>query len=98
MFQATSVVWALGRLSQKDKRQKEPSFHHTYTRRHTTIDFNRKDTKNECLPFVQRKPGELTALFLRGSVVPFHAGFCYRQVAILLCLLGTTIVISPPYH
>jgi hypothetical protein len=33
--------------------------------------------------------------FLRGSVVPFPAGFCYRQVAKLLCLLGTTIIISP---
>ena len=54
---ATSVVWAIGRLAQKDKRQKEPSYHHTYTRRHTTIDFGRKETKNECLPFVQRKPG-----------------------------------------
>jgi hypothetical protein len=36
--------------------------------------------------------------FLRGSVVPFPAGFSYRQVAILLRLLGTTIIISPPYH
>jgi hypothetical protein len=35
---------------------------------------------------------------LRGSVIPFPIGFCYRQVAILLWLLGTTIIISPPYH
>ena len=64
---ATSIVWALGRLAQKDKRQKEPSFHHTYTRRHTTIDFGRKESKNECLPFVQGKPGS----FFFASVIRF---------------------------
>jgi hypothetical protein len=37
-------------------------------------------------------------LFLRGSVIPFPIGFCYRQVAILPRLLGITIIISPPYH
>jgi hypothetical protein len=36
--------------------------------------------------------------FLRGSVILFPIGFCYRQAAILLCLLGITIIISPPYH
>jgi hypothetical protein len=36
--------------------------------------------------------------FLRGSVTPFPIVFCYRQVAILLWLLGITIIISPPYH
>ncbi len=55
---ATSIVWAIGRLAQKNKREKEPSYHHTYTRRHTTIDFGRKENKNECLPFVQRKAGK----------------------------------------
>jgi hypothetical protein len=32
------------------------------------------------------------------SVIPFPAGLCYRQVAILLRLLGITFIISPPYH
>jgi hypothetical protein len=36
--------------------------------------------------------------FLRGSVIPFPVGFCYRQVAVLLWLLGITVIISPPYH
>jgi hypothetical protein len=40
----------------------------------------------------------LLVCFLRGSVMPFPIGFCYRQVAILLFLLGITIIISPPYH
>jgi hypothetical protein len=35
--------------------------------------------------------------FLRGSVIPFPIGFCYRQVATLLHLLSITIL-SPPYH
>jgi hypothetical protein len=38
---------------------------------------------------------QVSAFFLRGSVIPFPIGFCYRQVAILL---GITIIISPPYH
>jgi hypothetical protein len=32
--------------------------------------------------------------FLRGSVISFLIGFCYRQVAILLWLLGINIIIS----
>jgi hypothetical protein len=39
-----------------------------------------------------------SSCFLRGSVIPFPIGFSYRQVAILLWLLGITIIISPPYH
>jgi hypothetical protein len=33
-----------------------------------------------------------------GSVIPFPLCFCYRQIAILLRLLGITIIISSPYH
>jgi hypothetical protein len=34
-------------------------------------------------------------VFLRGSVTPFPAGFCCRQVAIMLLrLLGITMIIS----
>jgi hypothetical protein len=36
--------------------------------------------------------------FLLGSVVPFPSGFCYRQAAILLCPLGTNIILFPPYQ
>jgi hypothetical protein len=35
---------------------------------------------------------------IRGTMVPFPAGFCYSRVAILQRLQGTTIIISPPYH
>ena len=66
---ATSIVWAIGRLAQKSKREKEPSYHHTYTRRHTAIDFGRKETKNECLPFVQRKAGRLCTVIEESDVV-----------------------------
>jgi hypothetical protein len=36
--------------------------------------------------------------FLRGSVIPFPIGFCYKHVAILLQLLGIAVIISPRYH
>jgi hypothetical protein len=32
--------------------------------------------------------------YLRGSVIPFIVGFCYRQVAIVLRLLGIIIIIT----
>jgi hypothetical protein len=51
------------------------------------VMFARKASTKKCVLF-----------FLRGSVIPFPVGFCYRQVAILFLLLGITIIISPPYH
>jgi hypothetical protein len=42
--------------------------------------------------------GSTIIIFLRRSVVPFPAGFCYRQAAILLRLLGTTVIVYPPYN
>ena len=38
-----SVIWAMGKMAEKSHRVKEPSFHHTYTRQHTQIDFNNKE-------------------------------------------------------
>jgi uncharacterized protein Veg len=70
-------VWAIGRLAQRDKRQKEPSYHHTYTRRHTTIEFGRKEAKNECLPFVQRKPGLLIIYQLFTSCIKNYSNQSY---------------------
>jgi hypothetical protein len=43
----------------------------------------------------QRPFSTFFSFFLRGSVVPFPAGFCYRQLAMLLRLLGTTIITIP---
>jgi hypothetical protein len=38
------------------------------------------------------------SIFSTGISDTFPAGVCNRQVAILLRLLGITIIISPPYH
>lgn len=48
----TSVVWALGRLA-RNGRWNEPSFHHTYPKNHVTVDFGRKEAKNNCFPFTK---------------------------------------------
>ena len=32
-----SVIWAIGKMAEVRHRVKEPSFHHTYTRKHTQI-------------------------------------------------------------
>jgi hypothetical protein len=45
-----------------------------------------------------KKERFFVCFFLRGSVIPFPKGICYRQVAILLQLLGITVIISPPYY
>jgi hypothetical protein len=37
-------------------------------------------------------------IFIFFSAIPFPIGFCYRQVAILLRLLGITVIISPHHH
>jgi hypothetical protein len=37
-------------------------------------------------------------IFSTGISDTAPVGFCYWQVAILLRLLGITIIISPPYH
>jgi len=46
-----SVIWAIGKMAEKAHRVKEPSFHHTYTRQHTQIDFTSKEKINTCFPF-----------------------------------------------
>ncbi len=46
----TSIIWAIGRLA-KNGRTFEPSFHHTYPKNHVQIDFGRKESKNNCIPF-----------------------------------------------
>ena len=41
-----SIIWAIGKMAEVRHRVKEPSFHHTYTRKHTQIGEIRK--KNNC--------------------------------------------------
>lgn len=37
-----SIIWAIGKMAEVRHRVKEPSFHHTYTRKHTQIGEIRK--------------------------------------------------------
>jgi len=46
-----SIIWAIGKMAEKAHRIKEPSFHHTYTRQHTQIDFTNKEKTNTCFAF-----------------------------------------------
>jgi len=50
----TSVIWAVGRLA-KNGRNWEPSFHHTYPKKHVTVDFAREGEINNCIPFTKPK-------------------------------------------
>lgn len=52
----TSIVWAIGRLAQPggSKSSKEPSFHHTYPKRHIQLNFGRNGEGNNCVPFVKK--------------------------------------------
>ena len=62
----TSIVWAMGQLGSGSlggkhikgrpaQPKREPTFHHSYPRSHVTIDFNRKNTQNNCWAFVKDK-------------------------------------------
>jgi len=46
-----SVIWAMGRVSERAHRIKEPSYHHTYSRMHNQIDFGNSEPYNDCISF-----------------------------------------------
>jgi len=46
-----SVIWAIGKVSERAHRIKEPSYHHTYSRMHTEIDFGNTEPYDSCIPF-----------------------------------------------
>jgi hypothetical protein len=55
-----SVIWAMGKVSERAHRIKEPSFHHTYSRMHTQIDFGNTEPYNDCISFTTDRK-EVTA-------------------------------------
>jgi hypothetical protein len=73
-----------------------------WSHRHKTLQFIScrfsSDANNLFFPlknmFVPSKVYKV--FFLRGLVIPFPVGFCYRQIAILLRLLGITIITRTP--
>jgi hypothetical protein len=52
----------------------------------------------DCFSFLKGEIHSCAFFYVQGSVMPFPIGFGYRQVAILLWLLGIAIIISPPYY
>jgi len=46
-----SVIWAMGKMAERAHRVKEPSFHHSYTRQHTQINFGQKEHSDDCFAF-----------------------------------------------
>jgi len=47
----TSVIWAIGKMAEIKHRVKEPSFHHTYTRQLTKVNFGSKEPMDTCFAF-----------------------------------------------
>jgi len=47
----SSIIWAIGKLSERAHRMKEPSYHHTYSRMHMQLDFGRSEPYDSCFPF-----------------------------------------------
>merc|ERR1719347_1330676 len=47
----TSIIWAMGKMAEIAHRVKEPSFHHSYTRTLTKINFGRKEPEDNCFAF-----------------------------------------------
>ena len=46
-----AIIWAIGKLSERAHRMKEPSYHHTYSRMHMQLDFGRSEPYDSCFPF-----------------------------------------------
>jgi len=59
-----SVIWAMGKVSERAHRIKEPSFHHTYSRMHTQIDFGNKEPYNDCFPLTTDRKEVTTPWFV----------------------------------
>jgi len=59
-------------------RIKEPSFHHTYTRQHTQIDFTSKEKVNTCFPFTSNRKETFTPWNINPIFNPTKRSFSAR--------------------
>jgi len=55
-----SVIWAIGKMAEIKHRVKEPSFHHSYTRQLTKINFGLAEPVNTCFGFTSDRKEILT--------------------------------------
>jgi len=74
----TSIIWAIGKISERAHRTKEPSFHHTYSKVHTTIDFGRKEPYDTCIPFTSDRKEVTTPWFVPPIFDPTRRTFSAR--------------------
>jgi len=73
-----SVIWAIGKMAEVRHRVKEPSFHHTYTRKHTQIDFTSKDKVNTCFALTSNREDTNTPWFINPIFNPSKRLFSAR--------------------
>lgn len=73
-----SVIWAIGKMAEVRHRVKEPSFHHTYTRKHTQIDFTSKDKVNTCFALTSNREDTNTPWFINPIFNPSKRAFSAR--------------------
>jgi len=73
-----SIIWAMGKISERAHRIKEPSFHHTYSRTHTTLDFGRTEPYDTCIPFTSDRKEVTTPWFVPPIFDPSRRTFSAR--------------------
>ena len=73
-----SIIWAIGKMAEVSHRVKEPSFHHTYTRQHTEIDFTSKEKVNTCFPFTSNRKETFTPWNINPIFNPTKRSFSAR--------------------
>ena len=73
-----SVIWSIGKMAEVAHRIKEPSFHHTYTRQHTQIDFTSKEKVNTCFPFTSSRKETLAPWNIPRIFDPTKRSFSAR--------------------
>jgi len=74
----TSIIWAIGKMAEVRHRVKEPSFHHTYTRKHTQINFTSKEKLNTCFPFTSNPENTATRWNIPPIFDPTKRSFSAR--------------------
>eukprot|EP00088_Acartia_fossae_P021873 TRINITY_DN23239_c0_g1_i1.p1 TRINITY_DN23239_c0_g1~~TRINITY_DN23239_c0_g1_i1.p1 ORF type:complete len:682 (+),score=132.87 TRINITY_DN23239_c0_g1_i1:69-2114(+) len=73
-----SVIWSIGKISERAHRTKEPSFHHTYSKMHTQIDFGRAEQYDSCFPFTSDRKEVTTPWSIPPIFDPTRRSFSAR--------------------
>jgi len=76
----TSVIWAMGKLSERAHRDMEPSFHHTYSREHVALEFGvgRSEPYQDCFAFTSDRGDHVTPWRIPPIFDPTKRSFTAR--------------------